>query len=66
MPASVKPDTPFGTYTSAYEIKDHQLFFTRSLIQPAATVPAAQYKELRDFFGRIRGSEQAPVVLAKK
>lgn len=63
---AVKLDTPFGTYRAAYEIKDNQLFFTRSLVQPAATFPPAQYKELRDFFERIRGSEQAPVVLAKK
>ena len=66
MPDAVKLDTPFGTYSASYEIKDNQLLFTRALIQRAATIPAAQYNELRTFFGRIRGSEQAPVVLARK
>ena len=66
MPDPVKLDTPFGTYSASYEIKDNQLHFTRALVQRAATIPAAQYNELRAFFGRIRGSEQAPVVLAKK
>ncbi|HVF88091.1 MAG TPA: hypothetical protein VM866_10895 [Pyrinomonadaceae bacterium] len=66
MPEAVKLDTSFGTYSAAYEIKDNQLLFTHSLVQRAATTPAAQYSELRAFFGRIRGSEQAPVVLAKK
>ncbi|MDQ3687641.1 MAG: hypothetical protein M3430_18865, partial [Acidobacteriota bacterium] len=66
IPDAVKLDTPFGTYSASYEIKDTQLLFTRALVQRAATIPAAQYNELRTFFGRIRGSEQAPVVLAKK
>jgi len=66
IPDPVKLDTPFGTYSAAYEIKDTQLLFTRALVQRAATIPAAQYSELRTFFGRIRGSEQAPVVLARK
>lgn len=64
--APVELDTPFGTYRSAYEMKNPQLFFTRSLVQPATTIPAAQYKEPRDFLGRIRGSEQAPVLLTRK
>jgi hypothetical protein len=39
MPDPVKLDTPFGTYSASYEIKDNQLHFTRALVQRAATIP---------------------------
>lgn len=66
LPDPVKLDAPFGTYSASYEVKDGQLNFTRSFVQRAATVPAAQYAQVRGFFERIRAAEQSPVVLAKK
>lgn len=66
LPDAVKLDSEFGTYTASYEVKDGQLVFTRSLVQRAATVPVEKYTAVRNFFGRVRASEQAPVVLARK
>jgi Domain of Unknown Function with PDB structure (DUF3857)/Transglutaminase-like superfamily len=66
MPDSAKLETPFGKYSATYEIKDGQLIFTRQLVVQAGTIPAAQYSSVREFFGRIRGVEISPVVLAKK
>ena len=66
MPDAVKLNSDFATYTASYEVKDGHLLFTRKLIQLATTIPAEQYKSVRDFFGRIRASEEAPIVLAKK
>ncbi|MDQ5837540.1 MAG: DUF3857 and transglutaminase domain-containing protein [Acidobacteriota bacterium] len=66
LPDAVKLDSEFGTYTASYEVKDGQLVFTRSLVQHAATVPVEKYTAVRTFFGRVRASEQAPVVLARK
>jgi hypothetical protein len=66
MPEGVQLKSEFGDYTASYEVKEGHLVFTRSLVQRAATVPAARYKEVRDFFGRVRASEEAPVVLARK
>jgi hypothetical protein len=66
MPDSAKLETPFGKYSATYEIKDGQLIFTRQLVVQAGTIPAAQYSSVREFFGRIRGVEVSPVVLAKK
>lgn len=66
MPDALKLDSPYGTYSATYEVKDGQLVFTRSLIQLPATIPAAQYDQLRKFFGRIRATEESPVVLARK
>jgi Domain of Unknown Function with PDB structure (DUF3857)/Transglutaminase-like superfamily len=66
LPDAVKLDSEFGTYTASYEVKEGQLVFTRSLVQRAATVPVEKYTAVRTFFGRVRASEQAPVVLARK
>jgi hypothetical protein len=66
MPDAVKINSEFGTYTAVYEMKDGQLVFTRSLIQRAATIPVEKYGDVRTFFGRVRASEEAPIVLARK
>ena len=66
LPDAVKVDSDFGSYTASYEVKDGQLVYTRRLVQRAATIPADKYAEVRAFFGRVRASEEAPVVLARK
>ncbi|MDX6611734.1 MAG: hypothetical protein QOD75_920 [Blastocatellia bacterium] len=66
LPDAVKLDTPFGVYSTSYEVKDGQLTFKRALAQRAVTIPVAQYAAVRTFFEKIRAAEQAPVVLAKK
>jgi hypothetical protein len=65
-PDPVKLDTPFGTYTTAYEVKDGELVFSRRLTLQAATVPADQYQAVRSFFEKMRAADQAPVVLVRK
>lgn len=66
LPDAVKMDAPFGSYETAYQVKDGQLHFTRKLVLRSATIPVADYAKVRSFFERIRAAEQAPVVLAKK
>ena len=66
LPDPVKLSSEFGTYTASYEVKEGQLVFTRSLVQRAATIPVEKYADVRTFFGRVRASEEAPVVLARK
>ncbi len=66
MPDGIKINSEFGAYAASYEIKEGHLVFTRKLVQLATTIPAEQYKAVREFYGRVRASEEAPVVLAKK
>ena len=66
LPDAAKLDAPFGRYAASYEVKDGHLIFTRSFVVQATSVPAEHYDMVRDFYGRIRAAEQAPVVLAKK
>jgi len=35
-------------------------------LDPASTIPPEKYTDVRAFFGRVRASEEAPVVLARK
>ncbi|MCA1557875.1 MAG: DUF3858 domain-containing protein, partial [Acidobacteria bacterium] len=66
MPDALKIETPFGNYTATYEVKEGHLLFKRTLSMRAMTIPVEQYSAVRSFFERIRATEQAPVVLAKK
>ncbi len=66
LPDPLKLDTSFGSYKTTYVVKDGQLTFTRNLTQLAGKIPVAQYQSVRSFFEKIRGAEQAPVVLVRK
>ncbi|HEX4950957.1 MAG TPA: DUF3857 and transglutaminase domain-containing protein [Blastocatellia bacterium] len=66
IPDAAKLEMPFGMYSANFEVKDGHLIFTRQLEVKAMTIPAALYPVVREFFGRVRGVEVAPVVLAKK
>jgi hypothetical protein len=66
LPDPIKVDGAFGSYKTTYEVKDDELWFTRTLAQKAGTIPAADYQPVRSFFERIRVAEQSPVVLVKK
>lgn len=65
-PDATNLETPFGTYSANYEIKDDKLVFKRSLILKATTIPVEKYSSVKDFFVKIRSAEQSPVVLVKK
>ncbi|MEW6210523.1 MAG: DUF3857 domain-containing protein [Acidobacteriota bacterium] len=65
-PDAVKVESAFGAYSTAYEVKDGQLHFRRSLIVRGGTIPANQFAMVRGFFEKMRAAEQAPVVLMKK
>lgn len=66
MPDAVNLETPFGKYTTTYEVKDGKLIFTRSLTTNRTTVPVDKYNSVRDFFSKMREAEQSPVVLMRK
>ena len=66
MPDPIKLETPFGKYSTSYEVKENSLIFRRSLVLNAATIPVDKYPQVKDFFVKIRSAEQSPVVLLKK
>jgi hypothetical protein len=66
MPHSVELNQPFGNYAAVWEVQDGHLIFKRTLLLKTATIPVEQYTAVRNFFGRMIGAEQAPVVLEKK
>jgi hypothetical protein len=66
IPENVTLQTPFGSYSAKYEHKEGSLLFTHTLEVKAATIPPERYAEIRDFFGRVVGAEQSPVVLVRR
>lgn len=66
MPDAVTLETPFGKYTTKYEVKNNQLIFSRSLTTNRTTVPVEKYNSVKDFYSKIMAAEQSPVVLLKK
>lgn len=66
MPDAVNVLTPFGKYSTTYEVKEGKLLFTRTLVTNRGTISVDHYKEVRDFYSKMRDAEQAPVVLIRK
>ena len=66
MPEAVNLETPFGKYTTSYEVKENKLVFTRSLTTTRTTVPVEKYGSVKDFYAKMREAEQSPVVLLRK
>lgn len=58
--------SPFGRYSTKYEVKGQQLVFTRKLVTKRSLVPADKYDSVRAFYAKIRDAEQSPVVLIRK
>ncbi|MBV9241725.1 MAG: DUF3857 domain-containing protein [Acidobacteria bacterium] len=66
MPDPDTIETPFGRYSSKYEVSGGYLIFSRKLELSRSVIPASQYNEVGKFFGVVRNAEVAPVVLVKK
>ncbi|MGI8884235.1 MAG: DUF3857 domain-containing protein [Pyrinomonadaceae bacterium] len=66
MPDAVNLETSFGKYTTNYEVKENKLYFTRSLTMTRTMIPADKYKQIKDFYAKMRDAEQSPVVLLRK
>ena len=66
VPDAVNLNTPFGVYTTNYEVKDGKLIFKRMLLMKRTTVEVKDYNAVRDFYSKMRDVEQSPVVLLRK
>ena len=66
MPDAVNLETPFGKYTTSYEVKENKLYFTRSLTMTRTMIPVDKYRQIKDFYAKMRDAEQSPVVLLRK
>ena len=65
IPDAFRLETAFGTYNGKCVPKGGELECTRSLEIKTQTVPPDQYNQVREFFSKIAGYEQSPVVLAR-
>jgi len=66
VPDADSIQTPFGRYSSKYEVNGNMLTFTRRLELNRSIIQPSQYNEVGKFFAVVRNAEVAPVVLVKK
>lgn len=65
-PEPLKLDKPFGRIESKVEVAPGKLTVKRTIELRHVQVEPAQYAELRQFMGLVRGNQTAPVVLIRK
>lgn len=65
-PEPLKLDKPFGRIESKFEVAPGKLTVKRTIELRHVQVEPAQYAELRQFMGLVRGNQTAPVVLIRK
>ncbi|REJ77940.1 MAG: DUF3857 domain-containing protein [Acidobacteria bacterium] len=65
IPENASIETPFGSYSTKFEIKDGKLLYERRMQLENRIVPAEKYSTVRDFFSKVLDAEQAVVVLIR-
>ena len=67
LPKETRLSAPFGTFQAkTVEAGDNLLVYVRTLEISTAEVPAASYKEYRQFFADIVKADRAQTVLVRK
>ncbi len=66
MPESGAIETEFGRYKVSYRNEGNKVFVERELELQSAWMPVEGFKAARDFFSKIGGTEQSPIVLVRK
>src|SRR5207237_1920732 len=66
VPDNAKFSESFGRYEATFQVNGDDLVFTRQFEIRGTTIPASEYKRVREFFGKFWSVEQAAVVLVKK
>ncbi len=63
MPKAVQLQTPYGTYSSAYDFAERTVVVQRTLRLEDRTVPVAEYAALRKFLGDVAKADRSSLVL---
>ena len=64
-PGPAKIESPYGTMTASWTVKDGEIVTEMTLEVREMVVPASGYPQLRDFFDKVAGVQNATVVLVK-
>lgn len=65
-PPDVELEADFGRYEARFEEAEGELVFRRKLTLESSWAPPEEYETVRQFFGRINGTERSPVVLMRR
>jgi hypothetical protein len=63
IPKTVQLQTPYGKYSSTYEVSDRTVVVHRSLMLENRMVPVDEYAALKKFLADVAKADRASVVL---
>jgi hypothetical protein len=66
LPAPAKIESPYGTFGATWAVKDGEITLEETLEVRDTMAPAAEYAKVRDFFERVAGAHNAPVVFVRQ
>ena len=66
VPDPIELRSPYGIYQAQYRQAPGSLIFEQSLEEADVAVPPAEYAQVRDFFRKVAGYQQATVVMAEE
>lgn len=61
-----KIESPFGTFAVSWTVTADEIVLEQTLEIRGTVAPAADFAQLRDFFDRVAGAQNAPVVLVRR
>ncbi len=66
LPAPAKLEGPYGSLEVSWAVRDGEAVMDQTLEVRPTMVPIAEYAKVRDFFDKVAGAQDAPIVLVKQ
>ena len=66
IPDPVEIESPYGNYRASWKGSSEEVVFEQSVEIKDMVAPVAEYAQIRDFFDKVPGWQNAAVVLVKK
>jgi len=66
VPAPDKIESPYGVFDVTWVVKNGEILLEQTLEVRGMVAPAAEFAQVRDFFDRVAGAQNAPLVLVRQ
>jgi len=66
MPSSAVIEGPYGSLNVSWAVRDGEAVMDQMLEIRPAVVPVSEYAGVRDFFDKVAGAQDAPIVLVRQ
>jgi hypothetical protein len=66
LPAPVRIENAYGSLEASWAVENGEIIMKQTLEIRQRVAPAAEYRQVREFFDRLTGAETAPIVFVKR